>query len=117
MQHQPRSTSEKPEIFNTDQGTQFTSRSFTSVLKDHDIQISMDGKGRCWDNIMIERLWRSVKYEDIYIKRYETVPELMDGLTRYFQHYNTERPHQSLGYQTPSQVFENTHQEREVIVC
>jgi putative transposase len=94
-----------PEIFNTDQGSQFTSAGFTEVLKGRGIRISMDGRGRAADNIFVERLWRSVKYEDIYLKEYATVAELLSGLTRYFEYYNTERPHQSLGYQTPDQVY------------
>ena len=107
----------KPAIFNTDQGSQFTSEAFTSILKKHQIQISMDGKGRCIDNIMIERLWRSLKYEDIYLKDYKSVEELYDGLTRYFHTYNHDRPHQSLKYQTPFQVYSKSIAEREVILC
>jgi len=107
----------KPEIFNTDQGVQFTSDAFTSILKSRDIQISMDGKGRCIDNVMIERLWRSLKYEDIYLKHYQSVAELYDGLTQYFQTYNHERPHQSLRYKTPYQVYSKPITEREVIIC
>lgn len=107
----------KPEIFNTDQGVQFTSEGFTTVLNKKGIKISMDGKGRCTDNIMIERLWRSLKYEDIYLKRYETVEELYDGLTRYFQAYNNERPHQALGYKTPFELYEKSKQAKEVILC
>jgi putative transposase len=95
----------KPEIFNSDQGVQFTALSFTSLLQQADIQISMDGRGRALDNIFIERFWRSLKYEDIYLNRYETVPLLVLGLTRYFDLYNYERPHQSLGYQTPALVY------------
>lgn len=94
-----------PEIFNTDQGCQFTSEAFTSVLKRHDIDISMDGRGRALDNIFVERLWRSVKHEDIYLKGYVTMPELLPGLTTYFAFYNTERSHQSLGYKTPDAVY------------
>lgn len=93
-----------PEIFNTDQGSQFTSLDFTSRLKSAEIAISMDGRGRAYDNIFIERLWRSVKYEDVYIKNYETVRDLIEGLTRYFRLYNNERLHQALGYMTPAQV-------------
>lgn len=95
----------KPEIFNTDQGAQFTSQDFTDVLKNHEIQISMDGKGRWMDNVFIERLWRSVKYEDIYIRDYTNVQELRSGLSRYFSFYNTQRPHQSHGILTPSEVY------------
>jgi putative transposase len=95
----------KPEIFNSDQGAQFTSRDFTSVLKKHGIKISMDGKGRWMDNVFIERLWRSVKYEDIYIRDYATVQALRTGLSCYFRFYNTQRPHQSHGGATPSEVY------------
>jgi putative transposase len=95
----------KPEIFNTDQGSQFTSESFTGVLKKRGIAISMDGRGRALDNIFVERLWRSVKYEDVYLKGYANAMELMIGLTEYFVFYNGERPHQSLGNLTPDQVY------------
>jgi putative transposase len=95
-----------PEIFNTDQGCQFTSDTFTGVLKLHGIAISMDGRGRALDNIFVERLWRSVKHEDVYLKGYVNMPELQLGLTKYFEIYNTERPHQSLGYRTPIQVYQ-----------
>lgn len=94
-----------PEIFNTDQGCQFTSDAFTSVLKSHGIAISMDGRGRALDNIFVERLWRSVKHEDVYLKGYVTMPGLQLGLTEYFEFYNTERPHQSLNDLTPLQVY------------
>ena len=93
-----------PIIFNTDQGSQYTSLDFTSVLLDSGIKISMDGRGRCLDNIFVERLWRSVKYEDIFIKGYETLPDANRGLEDYFYRYNNERPHQSLGYKTPTEV-------------
>lgn len=95
----------RPGIFNTDQGGQFTATAFTSILENAEIQISMDGKGRALDNIFIERLWRSVKYEDIYLKRYDTVPALFLGLEHYFTFYNQERLHQSLGYQTPAALY------------
>lgn len=95
----------KPTIFNTDQGSQFTSEGFTQRLAQAEIDISMDGRGRYLDNIFIERLWRSVKYENIYIYRYESVPELESGLRRYFQFYNLRRPHQSFDYQTPAQIY------------
>ena len=95
----------RPAIFNTDQGTQFTATAFTSVLEKAAIQISMDGKGRALDNIFIERLWRSVKYEDVYLKRYDSVPALFTGLAAYFAFYNHERPHQSLDYRTPAQIY------------
>lgn len=93
-----------PAIFNTDQGTQFTAHAFTSRLESAGIQVSMDGRGRALDNIFIERLWRSVKYEDIYIRGYETVPELDEGLNCYFPFYNQERPHQGLADRTPAEV-------------
>jgi putative transposase len=95
-----------PEIFNTDQGSQFTSEAFTDVLKAHGIRISMDGRGRALDNIFVERLWRSVKYEDIYLKGYGSIPEVVTGLTEYFLFYNAERLHQSLGYSTPDVVYQ-----------
>ena len=94
-----------PEIFNTDQGCQFTSEAFIGVLNAHTISISMDGRGRALDNIFVERLWRSVKHEDVYLKGYATVPELQLGLTEYFAFYNTERTHQSLDYSTPETVY------------
>lgn len=93
-----------PEIFNTDQGVQFTAARFTRCLESANIRISMDGRGRCLDNIFIERLWRSVKYEDIYLHAYEDVPALEGGLTTYFGYYNEQRPHQSLGYRTPAEM-------------
>jgi putative transposase len=93
-----------PDIFNSDQGVQFTALEFTGCLETADVRISMDGRGRVFDNIFIERLWRSVKYEDIYLKDYASVPELDTGLGDYFQFYNHDRPHQSLGYRTPAEV-------------
>ena len=93
----------RPEIFNTDQGCQYTSDAFTGVLKSHDIRISMDGKGRALDNVMIERLWRTVKYDDIFIRAYETMPELYHGLSAFFRKYNT-RKHQTLGM-SPEQKY------------
>jgi putative transposase len=95
----------KPEIFNTDQGSQFTSEAFTGVLLEAGIAISMDGRGRALDNIFVERLWRSVKHEDIYLKGYATLPELLLGLTEYFAFYNGERPHQGLSNRTPDAVY------------
>jgi len=95
----------KPDIFNTDQGAQYTGSAFTGVLKDHDIKISMDGKGRVTDNIMVERLWRTVKYEDIYTKDYRTTEELIAGLRTYFDYYNNARSHQSLGDMTPAEKY------------
>jgi len=94
-----------PGIFNTDQGVQFTSNYFTGRLEKDGIQISMDGKGRALDNVFVERLWRSVKYEDIYPKGYENLKEVRQGLKKYFEFYNEERPHQGLEYQTPAEVY------------
>ena len=96
-----------PAIFNTDQGSQFTSGDFIGLLKKHKISISMDGKGRALDNIYVERLWRSLKYEDIYLNSYETMKGLREGVERYFVFYNTERFHQSLGYLTPEVMYES----------
>ncbi len=97
-------TQGRPEIFNTDQGVQFTAIDFTDILTQAQIQISMDGRGRALDNIFIERFWRSLKYEDIYLWDYASGPELLAGLQRYFSFYNLERPHQSLDYRTPADV-------------
>lgn len=94
----------QPDIFNSDQGVQFTALEFTGCLEAAGVRISMDGRGRVFDNIFIERLWRSVKYEDIYLKDYASVPELDTGLGEYFQFYNHDRPHQSLDYRTPAEV-------------
>jgi len=96
-----------PEIMNTDQGSQFTSQAFTRFLKDHDIRISMDGKGSWRDNVFVERLWRSVKYEDIYLRAYDSVSAVRTGLNRYFNFYNRRRPHSSLDGLTPDQVYFN----------
>ena len=96
-----------PEIFNTDQGCQFTSTEWTSRLLELDVRISMDGKGRWMDNVFIERLWRSVKYEEIYLHEHATIPVLEAGLNRWFNRYNTWRPHQALGNLTPQVVYEN----------
>ena len=93
-----------PEIFNTDQGAQFTADDFTDVLKARGIKISMDGKGRCLDNIFVERLWRTVKYEEVYLHAYDDLVEARSNLTHYFGFYNDERPHQALGYRVPSAV-------------
>lgn len=98
----------KPEIFNTDQGVQYTGKAFTSVLKENDIRISMDGKGRWMDNVFIERLWRSVKYEEIYIKEYNSVTELVQSLKQYFNFYNFERTHQALDGKTPAELYFGT---------
>ena len=94
-----------PQIFNTDQGAQFTSEAFTGVLKDNGVDISMDGKGRWVDNVFVERLWRSVKYEDVYLRAYETPTELRAGLGRYFEFYNTRRRHSALDRRTPDAVY------------
>ena len=95
----------QPEIFNSDQGAQFTSDTFTSFLKSRRIAISMDGRGRALDNVFIERLWRSLKYEDIYLKDYEAVADLNEGLKDYFAFYTYDRPHQGLGNRTPWEVY------------
>ena len=95
----------RPEIFNTDQGAQYTSSGFTEILKEHGIQISMDGRGRALDNVFVERLWRSVKWEEVYLRDYGSVAEARSGLRSYFRFYNYDRPHQSLGYRTPAEVF------------
>ncbi len=94
----------RPEIFNTDQGVQFTSVEFTQLLEKAGIAISMDGKGRALDNIFVERLWRSVKYEEVYLKDYKTMAAAREGLGKYFEYYNNNRPHQSLGYKKPREV-------------
>jgi len=95
----------QPEIFNTDQGAQFTADAFTRVLLDREIKVSMDGKGRCLDNVFVERLWRSLKYEEVYLHAYDSPREARDGIGRYFKFYNLERPHQALGYQTPDAFY------------
>jgi len=102
-----------PEIFNSDQGVQYTSNDFTNELKNTGIKISMDGKGRCFDNIFVERLWRTIKYELIYLYSFENISELKNGLTAYFNHYNNERLHQSLNYETPSSYYFKTKATRE----
>ena len=94
-----------PEVFNTDQGSQFTSEAFTGLLDHQRIRISMDGKGRYTDNIFVERLWRTVKYEEVYLKAYSNGREAESELDAYFHFYNTQRPHQALGYRTPAEVF------------
>jgi putative transposase len=95
----------RPEIFNTDQGSQFTSETFTGLLEQHGVRISMDGKGSYNDNLFIERLWRTVKYEEVYLKAYQDGRDARIGLGNYFRFYNTERPHQALGYRTPAEVY------------
>jgi len=104
-----------PEIFNTDQGSQFTSAAFTSLLLERGIQISMDGKGRALDNIFVERLWRSVKYENIYLNSYGTIPETQCGLNAYFDFYNNARLHQGLKYRTPAEIY--TGVSRKLALC
>lgn len=95
----------RPEIFNSDQGSQFTSERFTGELEKRGIRISMDGRGRCFDNIFIERLWRSLKYEEVYLNDYQRVSEARRGIGRWFEFYNHKRPHQSLGHRTPAAVY------------
>jgi putative transposase len=95
----------KPEVFNTDQGSQFTGDGFTGLLQRYGVRISMDGKGRYSDNIFVERLWRTVKYEEVYLKAYSGGREANAGINNYFRFYNTQRPHQALGYRTPAEVF------------
>ena len=94
-----------PEIFNTDQGSQFTSEAFTGVLKAHRVQISMDGKGRWLDNVYVERLWRILKYEEVYLKAYTDVAEAAESIGSYLRYFNNERRHQSLDRRTPDDVF------------
>lgn len=94
-----------PEIFNTDQGAQFTSNEFTGVLKKNNIKISMDGRGRWIDNVFIERLWRSLKYEEVYLKAYESMSEARHGIGDYLGRYNTKRPHQSFKNNTPDKIY------------
>jgi putative transposase len=98
----------RPEIFNTDQGSQFTSDDFTGTLKRHGVTISMDGKGRCMDNIFVERLWRSLKYEEVYLNAYATAAEAKAGIGAWLSFYNQERQHQSLGYRTPQQIYQES---------
>ena len=95
----------RPDIFNTDQGAQFTGEAFTGLLQQHGVRISMDGKGRYSDNLFIERLWRTVKYEEVYLKAYQDGRDAKAGISNYVRFYNTERPHQALGYRTPAEVF------------
>lgn len=96
-----------PEIFNTDQGSQFTSSEFTRALRERDIKISMDGKGRYIDNIFVERLWRSLKYEEVYLSPYDSLVEAREGIGRYFRFFNDQRPHAALGYQTPAAFYDS----------
>src|SRR5262245_8137045 len=99
----------RPEIFNTDQGSQFTDDGFTSVLPAQGVAISMDGRGRFADNIFVERLWRSLKYEEVYLNAYESVAQARHGIAAYFQFYNHQRLHQALGYRAPQQLLEGVH--------
>lgn len=101
----------RPEIFNTDQGSQFTADLFTEFITNQGIALSMDGKGRALDNIFIERLWRSVKYENVYLYAYQDGRACYDGLKQYFQYYNTQRRHQSLAYEVPTHVYDRTKKE------
>ena len=104
----------RPEVFNTDQGAQFASDAFTQTLQERGIRVSMDGKGRYLDNIFVERLWRSIKYEEVYLKAYQTVAEARVGINAYLEFYNRRRPHQSLGYRTPAQVYQKGQAEKRV---
>ncbi len=104
----------RPEVFNTDQGAQFTSDAFTQTLRERGIRVSMDGKGRYLDNIFVERLWRSIKYEEVYLKAYQTVAEARVGINAYLEFYNRQRPHQSLGYRTPAEVYQKGQAEKRV---
>ncbi len=100
----------KPEIFNTDQGVQYTSRSFTGLVESAGASVSMDGRGRALDNVFVERLWRSLKYEEVYLKAHENVSDLEYGVSNWLRFYNHERPHQSLAYRTPGEVYRETEQ-------
>ena len=104
----------RPEIFNTDQGAQFTGEAFTQRLQERGIQTSMDGKGRYLDNIFVERLWRSIKYEEVYLKAYQSVAEARAGINDYLEFYNQQRPHQALGYRTPAEVHQDDQEGWEV---
>ena len=105
-----------PDIFNSDQGSQFTSEEFTGILMSHGIKISMDGRGRWMDNVFIERLWKSVKYEDIYLKAYESIAEVRQGLREYFEFYNTRRRHHSLDRRTPDEVYWSTLPQKQAAI-
>jgi len=105
-----------PGTFNTDQGSQFTSDAFTGILIKAGVKISMDGRGRALDNIFVERLWRSVKYERVYLHNYETVREAIQDIGEYFDFYNNERPHQSLDYHTPAKIYFNGFFQRKALL-
>ena len=105
-----------PEIFNSDQGSQFTSETFTGILNSKGIKISMDGRGRWMDNVFVERLWRSVKYEDVYLKAYDSIPAVREGLTTYFEFYNSRRRHQSLDRKTPDSIYWSTLPQKKVAI-
>ena len=105
----------KPTIFNSDQGAQFTANAFTGCLKQAEVQISMDGRGRCYDNIFIERLWRSLKYELIYLKAFDDGKHLTQEVNTWFHWYNRQRPHQSLNYRTPDEIYYESRSEKEVM--
>ena len=105
-----------PEIFNSDQGSQFTSEAFTGILNANGIRISMDGRGRWMDNVFIERLWRSVKYEDVYLKAYDSIPAVREGLTTYFEFYNSRRRHKSLDRKTPDNVYWSTLPQKQAVI-
>jgi putative transposase len=105
-----------PEIFNSDQGSQFTSEAFTGILNTHGISISMDGRGRWMDNVFVERLWRSVKYEDVYLKAYESIAEARRGLREYFEFYNSRRRHQGLDRRTPDDVYWSTLPQKQAAI-
>ena len=106
-----------PEIFNSDQGSQFTSVAFFECLEKRSIHISMDGRGRAMDNVFNERLWRSVKYEEVYLHDYGTVSEAKQGVTNYIDFYNQERPHQSLDYKTPAEMYFDSNNQRKSLSC
>lgn len=106
-----------PEIFNSDQGSQFTSLAFIEPLEKRDIQISMDGRGRAMDNVFTERLWRSVKYEEVYLNDYATVGEAREGISKYMDFYNQERPHQALDYKTPAEVYFRGNDQKKKLSC
>jgi len=104
----------RPEIFNADQGAQFTSEAFTALLLEQGVQVSMDGKWRYQDNILVERLWRSIKYEEVYLRAYQTGAEARVGINAYLDFYNQQRPDQTLGYRTPAEVYQDDQEAKEV---